>query len=327
MVKNINLHKTWLLLFCVICVALPRFNRNQIFIKKPPADMEIHTAMVEYFRLGDVDDILVSKDSIAANWRPLFPLIASYLPFKPITSLSVLGIFSIFISVLMLRTIMIRLGIDEKSIYQTLYLYIFSFPVFYYTTIGYVDPGLILMITIGIYLIIKEYHFLFIVVLSSGIFMKEGIIVLLPFFWLSLFQKKMPNGIKYIWISSSIIIYCTISIIIRKLSINALEGHDLFWSPSLEMLLYNLGRTNSWLSFILVMGVPLMLIFYNSHIIKRLIKTNQYVLPLIAGAVLAIGTYSFAFISTVADGRTLWASYPFLFPIIGLIFTHKDRMK
>ena len=95
--------KTWFLLFCIILVSIPRFNRNQIFFKRPQADMAIHTAMVEYYRSGNVEDILLSEDSIAANWRPMFPFIASFIPLSTITSLSILGILSIFVSVIFLK--------------------------------------------------------------------------------------------------------------------------------------------------------------------------------------------------------------------------------
>jgi len=319
--------KTWILLFCVIIATIPRFNRNQFFISRPPADMAIHTAMIEYYRTGEVDNILLSKHSIAANWRPLFPFIASFLPFAPITSLSILGILSIFFSVIILKRIMRQLGVDEKNIYLSLYLYIFSFPVFYYTTIGYLDPGLILLLNLGILLAIEKHTFLFYLNLALGVLMKEGIIVLLPFYWLYIIKEEAGTKKTLISIILSILIYFTISVIVRKLTFNSSLGFDVFWSPGSDMFLYNLNRINSWLSFILVMGIPLALISYNFHIFKTLIKSHQGVLPLIAGALMAVSTYGFAFISTVADGRTTWASYPFLFPIIGLIFTNKDRIK
>jgi len=219
--------------------------------------------MVDYFRTGHVNEILLSKHSIAANWRPLFPLIASFLPFVPITSMSLLGILSISLSVLLLKLTMMRIGVRTKFIYNTLFLYIFSFPVFYYTTIGYVDPGLILMLTTGIYLIISEKYILFLACLGLGVFMKEGIIVLLPFFWLYIFYRKMPKLINILWVSMSLFVCVFMSIITRVVSINVSSGYQLFWSTSTEMLIYNLNRMNSWMSFILVMGIPLLLLLNN----------------------------------------------------------------
>ena len=324
MAKRNRLHKTWVLMICVICVATPRFNRNQFFIKRPLADMEIHTSMVDYFRTGHINEILLSENSIAANWRPLFPLIASFLPFVPITSMSLLGILSISLSVLLLKLTMMRIGVRTKFIYNTLFLYIFSFPVFYYTTIGYVDPGLILMLTTGIYLIISEKYILFLACLGLGVFMKEGIIVLLPFFWLYIFYKKMPKLMNILWVSMSLFVCVFMSIITRVVSINVSSGYQLFWSTSTEMLIYNLNRMNSWMSFILVMGIPLLLLLKNQKILIKIIKKNMLVIPLISGIIMAVITYGFAFISTVADGRTLWATYPFIFLIIALIFEEKS---
>ena len=37
-------------------------------------------------------------------------------------------------------------------------------------------------------------------------------------------------------------------------------------------------------------------------------------------------TYLFAFISTVADGRTVWAAYPFLIPLVGYILDNKRSL-
>ena len=50
--------KTWFLLFCIILITHPRFNRNQIFFKRPQADMAIHTAMVDYYRSGNIPWVL-----------------------------------------------------------------------------------------------------------------------------------------------------------------------------------------------------------------------------------------------------------------------------
>ena len=105
------------LLFC-----LYPSNRNQIFIKRPQADMAIHTAIVDYFRSGTVTEILLSKDSIAANWRPMYPFIASFMPFSPITSLSILGILSIFLTVIILKKTLLIMNIPEKRIFQGIYL-------------------------------------------------------------------------------------------------------------------------------------------------------------------------------------------------------------
>ena len=320
---NINLRKTWVLLFCIILVSLPRFNRNQLIFKRPQADMEIHTAMVKYYNTGNIDEIILSKNSIAANWRPLFPFLASLIPFNAITSLSILGIFSIFISVIFIKKILNILSLPKSIIYQSLYIFIFSFPVFYYTTIGYVDPGLIMMISIGIYLTITNQLILLMITILFGVFMKEGIIVLIPF--LSFYIYKLNYKYKKIifWLFISSIFYITASVIVRKTAINASETYQLFWEPSFKMIKYNFNRDNSWLSFILVLGIPFGIIARNLSSFKFLLKENRFVLPLFTGVITAISMYFFSFISTVADGRTLWASYPFIIPIIGLVLNEE----
>ena len=315
--------KTWFLLFCLILVALPRFNRNQIFFKRSQADMAIHTAMVDYYRSGTVDDILLSKDSVAANWRPLFPYIASLIPLSAITSLSILGILSLFLSVMILKKNLHLMNIPEKRIFQGIYLFIFSFPSFYYTTIGYVDPGLLMMLTLGLYFCITNRLLFFMIVISLGVFMKEGIILLIPVLFFYLYKSN--KNLLYVIFFSSIatILFLVLSIIIRENAINSSESYQLFWYPSIEMLKYNINRTNSWLSIVFVLGIPLGLILMNRRKLRPLIAQNIFALPLISGILISVLMYCFAFVSTVADGRTLWASYPFIIPLAVLLMNNE----
>ena len=315
--------KTWFLLFCLILVALPRFNRNQIFFKRPQADMAIHTAMVDYYRSGTVDDILLSKDSVAANWRPLFPYIASLIPLSAITSLSILGILSLFLSVMILKKNLHLMNIPEKRIFQGIYLFIFSFPSFYYTTIGYVDPGLIMMLTLGLYFCITNRLLFFMAVIAIGVFMKEGIIILIPVLFFYLYKSNKNLLHLFLFPSCATILYIVCSLIIRENAINSSESYQLFWSPSIEMIKYNLNRPNSWLSLFAVLGIPLGIIINNYKKLRSLIVKNIFVIPLISGILISVLMYCFAFVSTVADGRTLWASYPFIIPLAVLLMNNE----
>lgn len=312
-----------MILLCVIIIAIPRFNRNQIWLKRPQADMAIHTAMVDHFRTGEVKEILLSKDSIAANWRPLFPFIASWLPFSPITSLSILGILSIFFSAILLKKIMSKLKITEQNNWRSIYLFIISFPTFYYTTIGYVDPGLIFFIILSIYLLVLEKELLFLPLLGLGVLMKEGIIVLIPFYIFYLLSKNKSKWNVFLKFGIICFIYLTVSFFVRKIALNATEDHAVFWQPSTDMLAYNFKRPNSWLSLFLTLGIPGIIILKNILELKRLIRIHSIVLPLISGIILSLITYSFAFISTVADGRTVWAAYPFMIPLVGLLLDNQ----
>ena len=318
--------KTGMIFICVVLIALPRFNRNQLWLERPQADMAIHSAMVDYFRTGNIQEILLSKDSIAANWRPLFPFMASWLPFSPITSLSIIGILSIFFSAMLLKKIIMRLKISNQNMWRCIYLFVISFPTFYYTTIGYVDPGLILFITLGIYLILLKKIPLFLLLFGFGVLMKEGIIVLIPFYIFYVWSNNKSK--KNIFFKFGIIcfIYLTVSYFIREFSLNAAEGHTLFWQPSFDMLFYNFNRPNSWLSLILTLGIPGMIVLKNASNLKQIILSHSMALPLIFGIIFSLITYLFAFISTVADGRTVWAAYPFLIPLVGYILDNRRSL-
>jgi len=315
----------WMILLCIILVSLPRFNRNQIWLKRPQADLPIHTAMVDYFRTGTVDEILLSKHSVAANWRPLFPLIASFLPFTSLTSLSILGILSLFFAAILLLQIMNQLGISYKVKWKSIYLFIFSFPAFYYTTIGYVDPGLILFITFGLYLALIGKFFFFLIIIATGVLMKEGIIVLIPFFLAHLVSIGTQRWQLIYWGLLCTGIYISITILGRYLALNAAQEHHLFWQPSIKMFIYNLTRPNSWLSIILTLGFPGGIIIKRFSSLKQISQSSKNVMPLICGILAALATYLFAFISTVADGRTIWAAYPFLIPLTGLVLDLKKE--
>ena len=121
-------------------------------------------------------------------------------------------------------------------------------------------------------------------------------------------------------------IYSTVSYFIREFSLNAAEGHTLFWQPSFDMLFYNFNRPNSWLSLILTLGIPGMIVLKNASNLKQIILSHSMALPLIFGIIFSLITYLFAFISTVADGRTVWAAYPFLIPLVGYILDNKRSL-
>jgi len=161
------------------------------------------------------------------------------------------------------------------------------------------------------------------VVITIGVFLKEGIVVLIPvlFFYLYKLNKNLPDII--IPISLAIILYFASSILIRINAINESESYQLFWSPSIEMIKYNLNRPNSWLSIFAVLGIPMLIIIKNFKRLSSLIEKNVFVLPLMSGVFVSVLMYCFAFTSTVADGRTLWTSYPFIIPLAVLLMNHE----
>ena len=91
------------------------------------------------------------------------------------------------------------------------------------------------------------------------------------------------------------------------------------------MFIYNLTRPNSWLSIILTLGLPGGFIIKRFSSLKQISQSSKNVMPLICGILAALATYLLAFISTVADGRTIWAAYPFLIPLTGLVLDLKKE--
>ncbi len=316
---NTTIKNTIISFILLLVVVLPRFNGNQIIVKQVSYDAKYFESYVHYFR----GEPLTQPLRPASNWRMLTPFIASLLPFSPATSINLLNLLFLIATLFVFYKTLAHIYIPESKIWQSLWLFILSFPTFYYSCISYVDPGVIFFISLGIYAILKENILLFYVSVLLGLLVKETIVLLFPFsltyYWVN-HQKKI---VLYHMFAFILIVFEYI--LIRKLApISDGVTADVFWKASFSSVQTNLYRIHTSLSFILSFGLVGFLFVKSllQHSIKE-IKNNSLFLASIAGILGAIGLYLISYFTTIADGRIIWQSYFFML----LIFNQKKVMR
>lgn len=290
-----------LILFVIITSV--RFNRNNAIINRSLNDARYFIAYVEHFR-GELPSDVIRP---ASNWRMLVPFIAASLPFEPLTAINIVNQIFLLLSMVMLYHSMLYLKINKGYVWLGLMLFSVSFPAFYYTTIGYVDAGVMFFVSTCIYATIKQSWWLFMVSFVLGFLAKESIVVVLPFAVVYLFmQGKRKNAIALGLII--IATYLAESYWIRQYAyITPGEKNNMFWVIDPKNIGLNLKRINSLLAPILTLGLVGLIYLFN---IKSSIKTNKaltWASLLLLATTLAM--YAFAFISTYADGRPFWLAY------------------
>lgn len=290
-----------------VIITSVRFNRNNAIVNRPLNDARYFIAYVEHFRGETPSDVIRP----ASNWRMLVPFMAASLPLEPLTAINIINQILLFLSMLMLYNSMLYLKISKGYVWLGLMLFSVSFPAFYYTTIGYVDAGVMFFVSTCIYATLKQSWWLFMVSFVLGFLAKESIVVVLPFAVVYLFvqgNRKNAIALGLILIAT----YLAESYWVRQYAyLTPGEKNNMFWVINPENIGYNLNRINSLLAPILTLGLVGLIYLFS---IKSSIKTNKALtwasLFLVATT---LAMYAFAFITTYADGRPFWLAY---FPMI-----------
>jgi hypothetical protein len=305
-------------------VALPRFNWRDLpqpfnqFVGEKPFDVKQYEKYVEYFR-GDKN--LTNELEGPFSYRPLVPLLASLFPFKPLTSLNLVNLLFLTLSLIYLIKLQRELGFNEKEIIIGNLIFIFSFPLFYYATSGYIDASLVGIMLISNYYLMTNRYLLFILSFTIGIFIKETIIILLPVSTVYYLLNEKTR-IKFVKISVPIILYFIIIGVIRNL---APQKEIYVWKPSYEILEYNLLRIKTYITFILSLGIPGLLSSYIVFTEKRKTVPKEIFYPLLTGILFSILLWLYSLFAAYSDGRQLWTSYVFAIPLTCYLLTNWSR--
>lgn len=313
----------WLLfLSCtLILVCLPRFNRQDIGLegltRSEKSSREVHNDAEQYvlftrfFRNQDVKKQLYAP----FTYRPLVPFVASFLPCKPMTAINLVNLSALLIALFFLYKILEQLELDFPICIIGCVLFVFSFPTFYYGTVGYVDPVLISLLMISTFCILTEKWIVLTLIIAAGGLVKETIVILLPVLAAYLILKKEPwkKQILLLFVFSAI--FASASCLARALSPDNYTSY--IWLPSVERLLINASRPRSWISFLLSFGIPdfisLTVFLYSRYqsSLEILVKLG----PFLIGFLTSIAVFAYSMVSAYADGRFIWISYPFSIPI------------
>jgi hypothetical protein len=323
-----------LLLFSIllIAVSLPRFNRtdhgfsnltggsNDRFIADDGAvyehlsDARCYLELVKYFRNYDH----ASRNLLTPPfcYRPLPSLIASIFPFNEMTSLNILNILFLIGALLIIERILSKLDISNKSKYSALFLFVVSFPTFYYGTIGYIDPAFIFFLSLGFYFFLQERSIPLVITVLIGTFAKEGIAILLPVVLIRLIEKKFERK------TLITIISCFIAFVAATVAVRTLfnSGDQYVWVPNREYILYNLGRLRTPFSISVTFGIPgiLALLYLVESFKNNYFKQLPYFWYFTTGFVFSILFCLFGVVSVSSDGRYVWPVYIFTIPLSAL---------
>lgn len=296
--------KTWLLLLLALVVTgLPRFNGNTRMVPFQSYDKKYFEAYVEYFR-GETPSAIIKP---ATNWRFLVPLIAAQLPFSPGTSINLINQIALALATWLLLKLMQEFEIGVRNRIIAALLLIVSFPVFYYSTISYVDPSALFFVMAGIYFRIQKNLWLFLSAIALGLTCKETIAVVLPFSLALALKEKDKSWVLYSILFT--LLYVAEYQIIKTLApLDSNEIRYQSWHIGSGAIAHNLSRPHTWLSFLLTFGITG--IWWLSNLLQhgKVIFKNARLLAYQAGIAATLLLYSYSFITTVADGRILWHS-------------------
>jgi hypothetical protein len=102
------------------------------------------------------------------------------------------------------------------------------------------------------------------------------------------------------------------------------------WMPSFEILIFNLSRLRSWLSFLLTFGVPgvFALLIFRYRATSWFHENFAETATLITGFFISILLFGYSMLSAHADGRFIWTSYPFSVPLAVIVLSEirKSRL-
>lgn len=294
-----------------VAVTSVRFNRNTAIVNRPLNDARYFIAYVEHFRGETPSDVIRP----ASNWRMLVPFVAALSPFEPLTAINITNQLLLLLSMVMLYCSMLHVGIGKGYVWLGLLLFSVSFPAFYYTTIGYVDAGVMFFVSTCIYATLKQSWWLFVLSFALGFLAKESIVVVLPFAVTYLYLQGNRKQAFVLGLLLSIM-YVAESYLVRQYAyITPGEKNNLFWVINTENIGLNIKRINSLLAPVLTLGLVGLIYVGNFTSTLKTNKTLAWASLALLGTTFAM--YAFAFITTYADGRPLWLAY-FVMILVGI---------
>jgi len=307
----------WLhLVISVALVAYPRFDRQDASIIKElvgqhnghalPGDSPYYTNYVEYFRgKAPIDSVI-----LPFRYRPLVPFIASLLPVKsPMTSINIINLLALYITVLYLFLLLRALGFCFNYALCGSFMFTISFPVFYYGTVGCIDPVIICLLTIGTYLIYRSSWPLLVALVTAGGLAKEIIVLLIPVALAYLWVNKREWKLKTLILCIGFVIPI---VVVRKIFI---ETGEFYWIPSLDTFASNI-RLRAILSILLTLGIPGLLalgaVVHYRDFKPRL--NGTVVVPLLIGILFTLFLVIYSMLTAYTDGRFIWPMVIYTIP-------------
>jgi hypothetical protein len=247
-------------------------------------------------------------------------LIASLLPFDPMTALNVVNLAALLLALFFLYR---ALTVLEMSVRQRLLgcgLFVFAFPTFYYGTIGFVDPVLIGFLAAATYFLLAKQWMALLIALALGTLARETMLLFLPVLLTHLIFHQGMRWRQIGYLSVALAIMLLALYLVRVFS--PVQGSAVVWYPSMERFLRNAGRARSWLGLVLTLGIPG---WITMLVLMRRWRLPQPYYPLVSGFLASLALFVAAMFVAYADGRFIWPSVIFSIPIA--VWTLAEMMK
>lgn len=285
-----------------------------------PLDVEGYRRLSEYFRGSAPSDSLIPPFC----YRVLVPFAASRLPWDSLTSINVVDVVCMLLTLVVLDKLLRRSGFNDRGRFLGCLLYAVSFPTFYYGTIGFVDPAVVLVVAAATYAVMSQRLVLFAAILIAGVLVKEtnAILAVLPLGWAWAQGHVSKKDVLRLLVFAAVGGLTALSI--RVLA--PFPERAWFWIPRIGAIGENLSRPRAWLSFIMTLGVPGAL-----AIVGMMTGRSESVLgsPLfryfLIGAGAAALLYVISVVTAYADGRIVWIIDPFIIPLAVALFPNTHQ--
>ena len=309
---------------CVLLMAVgaPRFNRQDWFGigrissagQGTLGDAEYYLNHIRFFRNEGGPELLTPPFA----YRPLPIALAAPLPFSPMTSLNVINGISMLGALFFLLRMLGQIKISAGGCFLGGLAFIVSFPTFYYSTVGYVDPVLIVALCAAMYLIARreqEVPLFVLSVVSAGI--NEKYVIIFPVWLLHLVWIEKKNLLRSAGVVGASLVLFIVSIeVIRHVTPTGHYG----WYFNLQAAIGNAVRPRTWLSFLLTWGpLGLVVCYYLFKNIRTTLRDPQISI-LWVGVAAGLSVWAYGFISVYTDGRYAWLCYPFMVPLFCIYF-------
>jgi len=304
----------------LIAIVSLRFNRienlpgiDQHQIADSP-DSKNYAQMVHYFR----GDHRVLPDA-PFTYRPLLPFVAAALPIdNPKTALNLVNVGCLVLALFLLIDGLQAQAFSLKQQALAGLLFVVAFPTGYYGAIGYVDPGLLAAVALLNRLIQTQSWWWALLIFFVGFFVRDTMLFALPFAVMMMYQQKGKIVAFCLLMVSLILAFIAIKIT-RWLSINPAQ---VSWPIDWQMLNNNLVRPKTYLSFMLTLGLPSLLML--TSLVLLIQRTSWYAVLVAHNAYLIgwlswIGLFVVAMLTAYADGRFVWPTVLYAIPLLLIV--------
>lgn len=306
------------LLLSLTLVVFPRFNRQDAGLVKDYVGVAGNGAR----SLGDAAEYIqgvryyrgeISREQLTTPfaYRVGVPYMAARLPIKdPMTALNCVNGVALALALVFLHGFLRTLGYGFKTAAGGCFLFVFSFPVFYYGAIGMVDPVGLTVLAAGLFFLYRQQWIWLCGVAVLGACIRETTLVLVVVTAAYLLVTRPRNRLL-------ILVGVTVAFMLPTIGIR-MAFHDLphySWSPFRGYLQQNL-RLRAVVAMVLSFGVPGLLTLVwlvqvgrgGGFAVRRGCASASSVwLPMLVGIGCVVGLSAFAVVAAYADGRFLWA--------------------